>query len=170
MSIVKRLLVSIVAMFTLVGIVGGSAQGATPVPTSESDTEAASTVTSDIDAERDQIVRDVTEAKSHLEVGESEVVHHTEGARLVLTQPSAGNYTLEAQTTDDGNGMAPMGICHSAAMTAVYTIGAAAFAGAAFLGGITVLGVAITAEAAGAMGIAMSAGAGVSGLVSLYIC
>lgn len=111
-------------------------------------------------------------AQGQLAVGESIVVDHAHGS-IQLTMTKTGLAISPVGTVIGGVGGSSFGTqgwCHSAAMAAVYTIGAAAFAAAALVGGITVFGVFIPAYAASAMSIALSAGAGLSALVSLYIC
>ena len=84
--------------------------------------------------------------------------------------PVANSAAHQLQATAGVGLVANFNFCHAAAMAAVYTIGAAAFLAASLVGGIVVFGVAISAEAAGAMSAALALGAGVSALVSLYIC
>lgn len=115
-----------------------------------------------------QLARDIMAARGTLAAGESVTVYDNGDATLTLLKQTDGSLVLAS-----GGSLAAAaagGFCHSAAMAAVYTIGAAAFGAAALVGGITVVGIAISAEAAGALSSALAAGASVSGLVSLYIC
>lgn len=109
-----------------------------------------------------------------LAVGRSAVVLRTDRATLTLTRSFSGEYVLSAapaRTLSSASGVRVDAFCHAAAMAAVYTIGAAVFAGVALIpGGMVVAGVAISSSAAGAIAAALTAGAGVSALVSLYIC
>lgn len=115
-----------------------------------------------------QLVRDITAARGTLAAGESTTVYDNGDATLTLSKQADGSLVLAGGgslvTAQSG------GFCHSAAMAAVYGIGAAAFGAAAALGGITVIGIAISAEAASALSTALTIGSGVSVLVSQYIC
>ncbi|MEV7603205.1 hypothetical protein AB0O91_38130 [Kitasatospora sp. NPDC089797] len=113
----------------------------------------------------DQIIAGIDAAKARgLAPGGSEVVYQAGGVTLLLDNVD-GTYVLRVDA-----GAQTRGFCHWSAMAAVYTIGAAAFAAAAAVGGITVVGIAISAEAANALSIALATGGGVSGLVSEFIC
>ncbi|MER7673220.1 hypothetical protein ABTY61_32825 [Kitasatospora sp. NPDC096128] len=116
----------------------------------------------------DRLVADIRAAKGSLATGESAVVHSDGTSVLTLTREVDGSFVLAGTTAGAAPGV--RGFCHWSAMAAVYTIGAAAFAAAAALGGITVVGIAISAEAANALSIALATGGGVSGLVSEFVC
>lgn len=160
-------------VLALVSTFGGAANAATVTsrPTSSSVTQSSqyspvkSTASVD-NALRDEMVKSITSAKSSLKVGGSATVYQADGVKLVLTQPSEGRFVLQGNP----GVMHPDGFCHAAAMAAVYTIGAAVFAAAALVGGIEVFGVFLAADAAGAMSVALTAGAGLSALVAVYIC
>ncbi|AUG76573.1 hypothetical protein CFP65_1691 [Kitasatospora sp. MMS16-BH015] len=128
-------------------------------------THAAAPVSAAQQALTDRILADIDAARRHgLAPGRSLPVYTAGGLTLELAEVE-GAVLLRAET-----GPEQRGFCHMAAMTAVYTIGAAVFGAAALAGGITVVGIAISAEAAGALSSALAVGSGVSGLVSLYIC
>lgn len=116
---------------------------------------------------RNRIVRNIKSQKSTLGVCRSAVVYAKSGSQLILTQRSAGKFQIQV---DQAASLAQRGVCHAAAMAAVYAIGAAAFAAAALVGGITVVGIAISAQAAQAVSSSLAAGSGVSALVAAYIC
>ncbi|GAA3023802.1 hypothetical protein GCM10020229_38910 [Kitasatospora albolonga] len=111
-----------------------------------------------------QILAAVEAARDRLEPGRSTLVHASAGVTVYLDNVD-GTLVLRGDT-----GPEPRGFCHVAAMSAVSAIGAAVFGAAALAGGITVVGIAISAEAAGALSSALAVGSGVSALVSTYIC
>ena len=116
-----------------------------------------------------EIVANVrSEQAAGFERGERATVYQEGAVALDLVRTQTGAYQLEVGS--DSLPLQANSFCHAAAMAAVYTIGAAAFAAAALLGGIVVFGVAISASAAGAFSAALAAGAGVSALVAVYIC
>ncbi|GAB7188669.1 hypothetical protein ATKI12_8500 [Kitasatospora sp. Ki12] len=113
----------------------------------------------------EQILAAVDAARQDgLRPGQSVPVYTADAVTVELADVD-GTLVLRADT-----GPQQHGFCHTAAMTAVYTIGAPVFGAAALAGGITVVGIAISAEAAGALSSALAVGSGVSGLVSLHIC
>ncbi|MFE5540772.1 hypothetical protein ACFQ78_34255 [Streptomyces sp. NPDC056519] len=115
-----------------------------------------------------QLVRDVTTARATLAAGESTTVYDNGDATVTLRKQADGSLVLAG-----GGSLAAAaagGFCHSAAMMAVYGLGAAVLGAAAAAGGITIVGIAVSAEAASALSSALAIGSGVSGLVSMYIC
>lgn len=173
--VMKRISMGGVAVITAGAIltVTGPAASAAPAHTSRS-AQAAAAVSAQLGTPVDealvqQIVDGIKAARASLAAGESKVVYNNGAYGVSLAKDGAGKETLRVVQTSKDN-QAPAGFCHSAAMAAVYGIGAAAFAAAAATGGIEVLGIMISANAARAMSTALSAGSGVSALVSQYIC
>ncbi|MFI5803663.1 hypothetical protein [Streptomyces sp. NPDC051561] len=116
-----------------------------------------------------RILDGINRARQTVRPGGEAVVYRSHGADLVYTKPARGQGQgqLVVRTHQDKRGMA---FCHAAAMAAVYAIGSAALAAAALAGGITIVGIAISAQAAGALSTALAVGSGVSALVSQYVC
>ncbi|WP_414168965.1 hypothetical protein ACMATS_23625 [Streptoverticillium reticulum] len=171
----KRLSMGGVAVVTAGAILTVAASTASAAPANSSRTaRAAAVVSAQLGTPVDealvkQLVDGINSARASLAEGQSKVIYDNGQYALSLSKEAAGKTTLRAfQTGHTGN--QPRGFCHMSAMAAVYGIGAAAFAAAAAVGGIEVLGIAISADAAGALSTALSAGSGVSALVSQYIC
>ncbi|MFF4739303.1 hypothetical protein ACFY2W_25970 [Streptomyces sp. NPDC001262] len=168
---VKRLSMGTVAMVTAGAILTAAASTASAAPAESARiAQAAATVSAQLETPVDealvkQILDGINSARASLADGQSKVVYDNGKYALALSKDANGKTTLRAvQTGSTGN--QPHGFCHTAAMTAVYSIGAAAFAAAAAAGGIEVLGIAISADAARAMSVAFSSGSALNSLVS----
>ncbi|MFC5723478.1 hypothetical protein ACFP1Z_25260 [Streptomyces gamaensis] len=175
--IFKRLSMAGVAVVTAGAIMTVTASTASAAPVqSPTVAQAAAAVAAETGTPVDtavvqKIVDNINAARGSLSEGQSKFVYDNGEYALSLGK-AGGKTTLRAvvSPTSKGGMNQPRGFCHTAAMAAVYGIGAAAFAAAAAVGGIEVIGIAISADAAQALSVALSAGSGVSALVSQYIC
>ncbi|MCC3769851.1 hypothetical protein [Streptomyces sp. UNOC14_S4] len=164
-----------VAMVTAGAILTVAASTASAAPSESARiAQATAAVSAQLDTPIDealvkQILDGINSARASLANGQSKIVYDNGQYALSLFKDANGKTTLRAfQSGSTGN--QPRGFCHMAAMTAVYSIGAAAFAAAAAAGGIEVLGIAISADAARAMSVAFSSGSALNALVSQYVC
>jgi hypothetical protein len=116
---------------------------------------------------RDKVIRFNEAAK----VGHS-LKLRTEGGTISLTRTTDGTVVtaLPVAGVKSTNASSARGFCYYAARAAIYTIGAAVFAGLAATGGGIILGVAISARAAGAFAAALTGGAGLEALIATYFC
>ncbi|MEU5424016.1 hypothetical protein AB0H73_00170 [Streptomyces olivoreticuli] len=173
--VMKRLSIGGVALVTAGAILTATTSTASAAPAnSPRSAQAAAAVSAQLGTPVDealvqQIFDGIKSARASLAAGDSKAVYSNGDYAVMLIKDTAGKETLSVTQNTKGS-QAPMGFCHAAAMAAVYGIGAAAFAAAALAGGIEVMGIAISANAARAMSTALSAGSGVSALVSQYIC
>lgn len=91
-----------------------------------------------------------------------------DGHRVSITKKD-GKPVVEVKPTDVGEVRAA-GVCHWAAMAAVFAIGSAGLAFMAASGGGVVAGVVLGARALQKLSAALAGGGGVSALVAAYIC
>lgn len=120
------------------------------------------------------IAGELNKAKQELAAGESRrVVNEATATDITVTMSESGQLVVEPTEAADGQAggtMAAADICHAAAMSAVYAIGAAVLAGLALTGGGVVAGVFLGPAVLNAMSVALATGSGLSALVAVYIC
>lgn len=97
-----------------------------------------------------------------------EVLTGTHEGHQVVLKKVDGKPVVDSERTSD----APTAtdFCHTAALGAVFVLGGAGLAFLAATGGGWVAGIFVGAEGCAKLAAAMTAGAGISSLVSAYIC
>lgn len=129
---------------------------------------ATNTKSAELTAEQEEVKREFVKLSQQTSSGQEFTLVNENGKELAFRRTAEGVAPVDSSMAQSSFAR---GICFQAARAAIYTIGAAAFAGVAATGGtILVAGVTIGPKIAAAIAAALTGGAGLEGLIAAYIC